>query len=119
MFQPIYVEDVVTVIVKVLEDATHTNGKIYTIGGPEYYSFTQIFNELLKVLHTKRLKVYAPTPLVAIGAAMLEAILPRPPLTRAAMALFSFNNTTDLNSIERDFGFEPTSFHKYLEAQGI
>ncbi|MBA2396749.1 MAG: NAD(P)H-binding protein, partial [Ktedonobacteraceae bacterium] len=29
-FQPIYVEDVVTVILKVLEDPTRTNGQIYT-----------------------------------------------------------------------------------------
>ena len=119
MFQPIYVEDVVTVIVKILEDPAQTNGKIYTIGGPEYYSFTQIFNEILKVLHTNRLKVYAPTPLVAIGAAVMELVLPKPPLTKAAMALFSFNNITDLNSIERDFGFQPTSLHKYLEAHGV
>jgi len=119
MFQPIYVEDVVTVIVKILEDPAQTNGKIYTIGGPEYYSFTQIFNEILKVLHAKRLKVYAPTPLVAIGAAVMELVLPKPPLTKAAMALFSFNNITDLNSIERDFGFQPTSLHKYLEAHGV
>lgn len=119
MFQPIYVEDVITVIVKVLEDPTRTNGKIYTIGGPEYYSFTQIFNELLKALHTNRLKVYAPTPLVGIGAAVMEAVLPKPPLTKAAMTLFSFNNTTDLNGIERDFGFKPTSFHTYLQEHGV
>jgi NADH dehydrogenase len=119
MFQPIYVEDVVTVLIKVLEDPARTNGKIYTIGGPEYYSFTQVFNELLKALHTNRLKVYAPTPLVAIGAAVMEAALPKPPLTKAAMTLFSFNNTTDLNSVERDFGFKPTSFHTYLQEYGV
>ncbi len=119
MFQPIYVEDVVTVLMKVLEDPARTNGKIYTIGGPEYYSFTQVFNELLKALHTNRLKVYSPTPLVAIGAAVMEAVLPKPPLTKAAMSLFSFNNTTDLNSVERDFGFKPISFHTYLQEHGV
>ncbi|GAC1358041.1 MAG: complex I NDUFA9 subunit family protein [Ktedonobacteraceae bacterium] len=119
MFQPIYVEDVISVVVDVLESPERTNEKIYTIGGPEYYSFTQIFNELLKALHTNRLKVYAPTPLVAVGAAAMEAILPHPPLTKAAMTLFSFNNITDLNSIERDFGFKPTSFHAYLQEHGV
>ncbi|GAC1504437.1 MAG: complex I NDUFA9 subunit family protein [Ktedonobacteraceae bacterium] len=119
MFQPIYVEDVISVVVDVLESPERTNEKIYTIGGPEYYSFTQIFNELLKALHTNRLKVYAPTPLVAVGAAAMEAILPHPPLTKAAMTLFSFNNITDLNSIERDFGFKPTSFRAYLQEHGV
>jgi NADH dehydrogenase len=63
--------------------------------------------------------VYAPTPLVGIGAAVMEAVLPKPPLTKAAMALFSFDNTTDLNSVERDFGFRPQSFHAYLTANGV
>src|SRR5215469_8322354 len=110
LFQPIYVEDVVTVIVKVLEDPARTTGKIYTIGGPQYYSFTQIIDALLHAMHKTRVKAYAPTPLVGVGAAVMEAVLPRPPLTSAAMALFSFNNTTDLNSVERDFAFTPMSF---------
>jgi uncharacterized protein YbjT (DUF2867 family) len=118
-FQPIYIADVVTVIVKVLAEPERSAGKIYTIGGPEYYSFTQVFDELLFVMHKKRLKVYAPLPLVGIGAAVMEAVLPKPPLTKAAMALFSFDNTTDLNSVERDFNFQPQSFHSYLERYGV
>lgn len=119
MFQPIYVEDVVTVIVKVLEDPQRTNGKIYTIGGPEQYSFKQVLDLLLNAMHTRRPKVYAPTPLVGVGAAVMEAVLPQPPLTKAAMALFSFDNVTDLNSVERDFGFVPLSFARYLEQSGV
>ena len=119
MFQPIYVEDVVTVIVKVLENPDGTKNKTYTIGGPAYYSFSQVFDELLKAMHKSRLKVYAPTPIIGLGAAFLEAILPNPPLTRAAMTLFTFNNTTDLNSVERDFGFTPTSFTTYLSQNGV
>src|SRR2546425_11962705 len=119
LFQPIYVEDVVTVIIKTLEDPARTTGKTYTIGGPEYYSFTQIIDALLRAMHKTRIKVYAPTPLVGIGAAVMEAVLPKPPLTRAAMTLFSFDNTTDLDSFERDFGFKPLSFARYLEEQGI
>ncbi len=119
LFQPIYVEDVVTVIMKVLEDSTRTNGNIYTIGGPEQYSFTQVFDELLHALHQKKPKVYAPLPLVSVGAAVMEAVLPKPPITRAAMTLFSFDNITDLNSVERDFGFTPMSFHHYLQQHGV
>lgn len=119
MFQPIYVEDVVTVVIKVLDDPARTAGKTYTIGGPEYYSFTQIIDALLRAMHKTRIKVYAPTSLVGIGAAVMEAVLPKPPLTRAAMTLFSFDNTTDLDSVERDFGFKPLSFALYLEEQGV
>jgi uncharacterized protein YbjT (DUF2867 family) len=119
MFQPIYVEDVVTVIVKTLEDPAHTTNKTFTIGGTAYYSFTQIIDELLKTMHKSRIKAPMPMSLVGVGAAMMEAVMPKPPLTKAAMALFSFDNTTDLHSVERDFDFTPTSFTDYLQKYGI
>jgi uncharacterized protein YbjT (DUF2867 family) len=119
-FQPIFVEDVVTVITKVLADPEHTNGKIFTIGGPDYYSFSRILDLLLQTTHTTfRPKVYAPMSLVGVGAAVMEAVLPNPPLTKAAVTLFSFDNITDLDSVERDFGFQPQSFSTYLETQGV
>ena len=119
MFQPIYVEDVVTVIIKVLEDPVSTANKTYTIGGPAYYSFTQIIDALLQATHKQRIKAPAPTSLVGVGAAVMEAVLPKPPLTKAAMALFTFDNTTDLHSVERDFGFTPLSFTTYLKEYGV
>src|SRR6266567_5071954 len=118
MFQPIYVEDVVTIILKVLAEPERTTGKIYTIGGSEQCSFSEIYDALLKATGKSRPKVYAPTPLVGIGAAVMEAVLPKPPLTKAAMGLFSFDNITDINSVERDFGFTPTSFSSYLREHG-
>jgi len=118
-FQPIWVGDVVTVIVKVLQDPTGTTKRTYTIGGPAYYSFTQIIDVLLKTMHKQRIKVPAPTPLVGVGAAVMEAILPKPPLTKAAMTLFTFDNITDLRSVERDFGFTPMSFTTYMKEHGI
>jgi NADH dehydrogenase len=119
MFQPIYVEDVVTVLIKVLQDPTGTTNRTYTIGGPVYYSFTQIIDVLLKTMHKQRIKVPAPTTLVGVGAAVMEAILPKPPITRAAMTLFSFDNITDLKSVQRDFGFTPMSFTTYMKEHGI
>src|ERR1051326_8472658 len=118
-FQPIFVEDVVTVILKVLQEPGRTNHKTYTIGGPEYYTFTQIINLLLHTMHKSRIKAPAPMPLVGIGAAVMEAVLSKPPLTRAAMALFTFDNITDLHSVERDFDFTPMSFSKFLAEQGV
>jgi uncharacterized protein YbjT (DUF2867 family) len=119
LFQPIFVEDVVTVICKVLADPSNSNGKTYVIGGPAYYTFTQIIDEVLHAMHKHRLKVPAPTVFVGMGAAVMEAILPKPPLTKAAMTLFTFDNTTDLNSVERDFGFVPQSLTTYLQEHGI
>ena len=119
LFQPIYVEDVVTVAMQVLQEPARTTGRTYIIGGPAYYSFTQVIDALLHAMHKTRIKAPAPALLVGIGAAVMEQVLPKPPLTKAAMTLFSFDNTTDLNSVERDFGFKPMSFTTYLQQQGV
>jgi uncharacterized protein YbjT (DUF2867 family) len=119
LFQPIYVEDVVSVIISVLKDPERTAEKIYTIGGPDRYSFAEILNKLVDTIGVTRSKVYAPVPLVGLGAAVMEVVLSKPPLTRAAMSLFSFDNVTDLDSVKRDFGFEPLSFTRYLREQGV
>ncbi len=118
-FQPIFVEDVVTVILKVLQERERTNHKTYIIGGPEYYTFTQVINALLHTMHKNRIKAPAPNALVGIGAAVMEAVLPKPPLTKAAMTLFTFDNITDIHSVERDFGFTPVAFSKFLTEQGV
>ena len=118
-FQPIYVGDVVTVVLKVLQEPERTNHKTYTIGGPEYYTFTQVIDALLRAMHKNRIKAPAPRPLVGIGAAVMEAVLPKPPLTKAAMTLFSFDNITEINAVERDFGFTPLAFSKFLAEQGV
>jgi NADH dehydrogenase len=119
MFQPIWVEDVVTVIIKVLQDPTGTTNRIYTIGGPAYYSFSEVIDVLLKTMHQQRIKAPVPLPLVGIGAAVMEAVLSKPPITKAAMTLFTFDNTTDLKSVERDFGFTPMSFTNYMQEHGV
>src|SRR6266849_1570443 len=119
LFQPIYVEDVVTVVLKVLQEPERTNHKTFTIGGPECYTFTQIIDALLRAMHKNRIKVPTPLPLIGLGAAVMEAVLPRPPLTKAAMTLFTFDNITDINAVERDFGFTPMAFSKFLAEQGV
>lgn len=119
MFQPIYVEDVISVIIEVLRQPEPTANKTFTIGGPAYYSFTDIVTMLTRAMRKKRIMAPAPRSLVGVGAAIMEAALPRPPLTKAAMTLFTFDNTTAINSVERDFGFKPISFKRYLDEQGV
>ena len=74
---------------------------------------------LMRAMHKTRIKAPAPSSLVGLGSAVMEMVLPKPPLTKAAMTLFAFDNTTDLNSVERDFGFMPMSFTRYLDENGV
>jgi hypothetical protein len=71
--------DFATNIINVLEDLAGTRNKTYPIKGPEYYSFTQIIHALLHAMHKTGTKTYAPTPLVGVGAAFMDTVLPKPP----------------------------------------
>lgn len=117
-FQPIWVEDVVTCLVKQIREDSR-NGKTYIVGGPEIFTYGEILAMLAKRLGKRRLNAPAPVPFVRIGAAVMQAVLPSPPITTAALTLFSFENITDIDAVERDFGFKPMSWRVYLAEHGV
>lgn len=118
-FQPIHVDDVVTIISTIITQREQTSKHTYTIGGPEYYTLSRIFDEIQAVLGTKKIKVYTPLFAVKIGAFFLNALMAKPPITPAALALFQFDNITDLDSVEQQFGFQPRDFHQTIQTEGL
>ena len=118
-FQPIWVEDVTTCMLKLAREPERYNGQTIEVGGPEVYTYAQILDMLMRVMGKHKPKVPGPKPLARLGAGMMEAVLPNPPVTRAATGLFDFDNVTALDSVERNFGFQPLSFRTYLEEHGV
>ena len=47
-------------------------------------------------------------------ASLMAAALPKPPITPAAIELFDFENTTALDAVPYNFGFQPMSLRAYL-----
>jgi NADH dehydrogenase len=117
-FQPIWVEDVAQCLIQQIRNASR-NGKTYVVGGPEQFTYAEILDMLANSLGKQRLKAPLPMPLAYLGAAMMQMVLPKPPVTTAALTLFTFEQTTDLNAVERDFGFQPLSWRTYLAEHGV
>ena len=117
-FQPIWVEDVVTCILKMAQDPEQYDGKVIEVGGPEIYSYNEILDMLMQALGKRRIKLPSPKPLAALGATAMAAVLARPPITPAAIELFDFENTTALDSVSYNFGFQPMSLRAYLRDHG-
>jgi NADH dehydrogenase len=107
-FQPVWVEDVVTCIVKALDDAG-TNGKEYELGGPEVLTLEEIERRTLKAIGAKRLMLRFPMPLLRIVVALMETVLPAPPVTRSLLELLAVSNVTTANAINQ-FVSEPRPF---------
>jgi uncharacterized protein YbjT (DUF2867 family) len=114
-FQPIWVEDVVTCLIKMAREPESYDGRLIDAGGPEVYTYAQILDLLMAKLQKRRIKVPGPIPLASLGAGVMELVLPKPPVTRAAMALFEFPNVTDIDAVEKNFGFTPRSLKSYLD----
>ena len=113
-FQPIWVEDVTTCLLAMAQQPAAYDGRVIEVGGPEILTYAQILDMLMAKLHTRKLKVPGPVPLAWLGAAGMELVLPRPPVTRAAIGLFSFDNVTALDAVKSNFGFSPAAFSAYL-----
>jgi uncharacterized protein YbjT (DUF2867 family) len=118
-FQPIYVEDTVTCLLKMAREPQRYDGQRIDVGGPQIYTYATILDMLMQRMGTHKLKVPGPKPFAAIAAGMMEAVLPRPPITVAALGLFDFDNVTELDAVERHFGFAPARFDEYLASHGV
>ena len=118
-FQPIWVEDVARCIVMMAREPEAYDGRVIEVGGPECYTYAQILDMLMQTLQKRRIKVPGPLPFVRLGAGMMEAVMPKPPITRAATGLFTFENTTQLDAVEEYFHFQPMALPAYLAEHGV
>lgn len=118
-FQPIWVEDVTTCILKMAQEPDRYDGKVIEVGGPEIYSYNDILDMLMQALGRSRIKLPSPKSLAAFGASVMAAALPKPPITPAAIELFEFENATALDSVVYNFGFQPMSWRTYLHEHGV
>jgi NADH dehydrogenase len=117
-FQPIWVEDVVTCIEKAIADE-RLLGAEHTIGGSEYATFREITEVIARVLGKRRLFAPLPLPIARVQAPLMTAVMRHPPLTPASLGLFSFENTTDIDAVDRVFGFHPRGLREHLRAHGV
>lgn len=105
-FQPIWVEDVVTCLVQCLKDSVHDNERV-EIGGPEHLTYEEMVDLVKRVVGARRLKMHVPLFLMRRIASLMEFALPKPPVTREQLKMLAIDNITDLDALERQFGFKP------------
>jgi uncharacterized protein YbjT (DUF2867 family) len=118
-FQPILVDDVARCIIKMAREPEAYDGRTIEVGGPEYFTYAEILDMLMRTMHKRRIKVPGPLPLVKLGAAMMEVVMPNPPITKEVTGLFNFENIAQIDGVEAYFGFQPMSLRTYLAEYGV
>jgi NADH dehydrogenase len=107
-FQSVWVEDVVTAIVKSLDDPS-TIGQDFELGGPEVLTIVEIERRTLKAIGAGRLMIPLPLPLLRIVVMLMQVVFPAPPVTTSLLDLLGVDNTTKNNALSR-FVAQPKPF---------
>jgi NADH dehydrogenase len=112
--QPLWVDDL-AVCIEQCASAPRTVGQTITLGGPGYFAVHDVLDVMAQILKTHRRKLHVRIPLARQIAKMMERTMLHPLLTTTQVDLLNVDTTTDLGSVSRNFGFEPSRFADSLD----
>ncbi|MBV9851936.1 MAG: NAD-dependent epimerase/dehydratase family protein [Armatimonadetes bacterium] len=112
-FQPIDVDDLCACVVRCLNDR-RTVGKVYEVGGATQVTFNLLLEGFAGRMGVKKPLLHAPIPALGVAATVMEALMPKPPVTRDQLANLGRDNVTNSRAIEEVFGINPLAFPQIL-----
>jgi NADH dehydrogenase len=107
-FQPIAVRDVARAVGMSLIRSDTING-VYPLGGPAALSLREMTERVLLAMRAHRLIAAIPRQALAPLVALLQRVLPNPPVTTSLLELLGEDNVVPDNALAY-FGIEPTPF---------
>ena len=108
LFQPVSVDDVVTAIVRSIDDPA-TFEHAYDLGGPEVLTLEEVERRTLQALHARRWLFNAPVWLLKVPVWLMQ-LLPGAPVNSTLLELLKVANVTPDNALEAVFGVTPKPF---------
>lgn len=115
--QPLWVEDLVTCLTWCLEDE-ETLDQTYDIGGPEYLSFQQIVEQVMRVTGKHRQILHIAPPYLRGLTVLLEAFQRNLPVSVYWLDYLAVNRTTALDTLPRTFNLMPSRLSHTLTYLG-
>ncbi len=110
LFQPIWVEDLVTCVVKSLSMGATIN-QVYEVGGATQLSFNELLKGFGKSLgKPKKPLFHAPIPLLYAAATVMEKVIAKPPVTRDQLKNLGKDNITTSLAVKEVFDVDPLNF---------
>jgi uncharacterized protein YbjT (DUF2867 family) len=112
-FQPLWVGDLARIVAQVVGDPGR-EGRSYEFGGPDAWTYRQIVEEVLRGMGKRRIIAPLPLPLVKLVAGTAERLRLPFPVATDQLRQLAYDNATDLDAVEREFGFAPQPMHGNL-----
>ncbi len=113
-FQPIHAGDV-ALCVRLALERPETIGRTYDIGGPRYWTYREITDEILRGMGRRRVVVPMPVPLIRLAAGAAERLHLRFfPVATDQLRQLALDNIGPIDGVNRAFGFVPRSMEGEL-----
>ncbi len=114
VIQPLWVEDLVTVMLWSLENEETVN-QTYEIGGSEYFTLRQIVEIIMQVTQRPRLLYELPPVVLRALIVTLESFMPHYPISSFWLDYISVSRTCPVDNLPRLFGLMPARFTYRLD----
>lgn len=111
--QPIFIDDVVSCIVKAVTSDAYLN-ELYEIGGPEQLSYEEVTRAIAAALGVSRPALHLPLLFMRTLARAMETVLPKPTVTTDQLIMLQEDTVCSMKDIRDAFGIEPIPFQKGL-----
>ncbi|HEY4188826.1 MAG TPA: complex I NDUFA9 subunit family protein [Candidatus Limnocylindrales bacterium] len=105
-FQPLAIDDLTRVVVAAVAD-DGTIGHAYPLGGPRYWTYREIVEEVLRAMDKRRVLVPMPVPLIRLVAGGAEFVRLPFPVATDQLRQLKFDNIGPLDGVRTAFGFDP------------
>ena len=112
--QPLWVEDLVTCLTWALEDDV-TRNEMIEVGGPEYFTITQIVEIIMQAIQVHRRLAYLRPPYLRGITVAFEAFFPGLPVSVYWLDYLAANRTCALDTVPRMFNLMPARLSQRLE----
>ena len=119
LIQPVYVEDVVDVIMKCING--RLNNKIYDIGGPNSFSFNDYIEIISNELNINKPKIHFPRHIFLPFVLTIGRFI-KLPITHELIYSLPQDKISNIKSAEKELDFKPKDFKgtvPYILKEGL
>ncbi len=114
VIQPLWVEDLVSVLLWSLDNEATLN-QTYEIGGSEYFSVRQLVEIIMQVTHRQRMFFELHPVFMRALVVTLESFIPNYPASSFWLDYISINRTCPVENLPQTFGLMPARFTYRLD----
>ncbi|MFB3813467.1 MAG: complex I NDUFA9 subunit family protein [Terriglobales bacterium] len=112
-FRPIYIDNVVDCFVQSLTSEKAV-GRSVDLGGLDELTLEQMLDEIARCIGVRKMKLHVPFALMKLNAAILGAVLRRPPVTTDQLAMLREGSTCDIGPMLETFDLKLVGFSEGL-----